>query len=225
MTTPSSFATLLRSICRSNTALLHQKVGLIDALAARHGTATAATEAFATPCPIIGATIGQHFRHSMDHMELAALVASARCNEALSMESGTYARADPADIHYDLRVRGGTLEKDMEESRKRIVSVVDILDEISNAVSPPDPSQGEGEDIAKHIIHSPVHAQFYLTADEGEESKLPSTVGRELGFVAHHAIHHMAMVKVIALQSAGLTEEDLPDAFGRAPSTIKYDRT
>ena len=223
MTAPSSCATLLRSLCRSNTALLHQKVGLIDALTTRHGSAAAATEAFTKPCPIVGATIGQHFRHSMDHMELAALVASARCNEALSLDGGNCAQADPADIHYDLRVRGGTLEKDMEESRKRIVSVVNVLDEISNAVSSPDASQGE--DLAEHIIHSPVHAQFYLTADEGEESKLPSTVGRELGFVAHHAIHHMAMVKVIALQSAGLKEDDLPDAFGRAPSTIKYDRS
>ena len=223
MTAPSSCAILLRSLCRANTALLHQKVGLIDALTARHGTTAAATEAFTKPCPIVGATIGQHFRHSMDHMELAALVASARCNEALNGEGGNYAQIDPADIHYDLRVRGGTLEKDMEEARKRIVSVVHVLDEISNAVSSPDASQGE--DLAKHIIHSPVHAQFYLTADEGEESKLPSTVGRELGFVAHHAIHHMAMVKVIALQSAGLSEDDLPDAFGRAPSTIKYDRS
>ena len=223
MTTPSSCATLLRSLCRSNTALLHQKAGLLDALTTRHGSAAAATEAFTKPCPIVGATIGQHFRHSMDHMELAVLVASARCNEALSLDGGNCAQADPADIHYDLRVRGGTLEKDMEESRKRIVSVVHVLDEISDAMSSTDTSQGEN--LAKHIIHSPVHAQFYLTADEGEESKLPSTVGRELGFVAHHAIHHMAMVKVIALQSAGLGEDDLPDAFGRAPSTIKYDRS
>lgn len=224
MTAPSSCATVLRSLCRSNTALLHQKVGLLDALTARHGNAAAATEAFTKACPIVGATIGQHLRHSMDHMELAALVAFARCAEAgVGGEGGNYAHSDPADIHYDLRVRGGTLEKDMEESRKRIVSVVNVLDEISNAVSLPDASQGD--DLAKHIIHSPVHAQFYLTADEGEESNLPSTVGRELGFVAHHAIHHMAMVKVIALQSAGLSEEDLPDAFGRAPSTIKYDRS
>ena len=222
MANPPSLATLLRSLCRSKTALLLQKAGLIDALITRHGSA-AATEAFTKPCPIVGATIGQHFRHSMDHMKLAVLVASARCTEALGVEGGNYAQADPADIHYDLRVRGGTLERNMEESRKRIVSVVHVLDEIRNAISSPDSSQGD--DLAKHIIHSPVHAQFYLTADEGEESKLPSTVGRELGFVAHHAIHHLAMVKVIALHSAGLTEEELPDAFGRAPSTIKYDRS
>eukprot|EP00563_Minutocellus_polymorphus_P001440 CAMPEP_0181035756 /NCGR_PEP_ID=MMETSP1070-20121207/8489_1 /TAXON_ID=265543 /ORGANISM="Minutocellus polymorphus, Strain NH13" /LENGTH=223 /DNA_ID=CAMNT_0023113329 /DNA_START=155 /DNA_END=826 /DNA_ORIENTATION=- len=223
MTSPSSCANLLRSLCRSNTALLHQKVGLLDALTARHGPA--ATEMFTKPCSIVGATIGQHFRHSMDHMELAVLVASARCNEAMSVPSSDYKQAEPAEIHYDLRVRGGTLEKDMEESRKRMVSVVDVLDEISNAVASSDTNANVTEELASHIIHSPVHAQFYLTADEGEESKLPSTVGRELGFVAHHAIHHMAMVKVIALQSAGLDEEELPDGFGRAPSTIKYDRS
>jgi hypothetical protein len=200
-------------------------VGLLDALTARHGPA-AATEAFTKTCPIVGATIGQHLRHSMDHVELAALVASARCTELIGATDVVDKPAEQADIHYDLRVRGGTLEKDMEESRKRIVSVAGVLEEISNAVSPGANTATNGiEDIASHILHTPVNAQFYLTADQGDESKLPSTVGRELGFVAHHAIHHMTMVRVIALQSAGLSEDDLPVDFGRATSTIKHDRS
>ena len=219
----TSAATLLRSLCRSNGALLRQKAGLLDALTARHGPdgLAAATEVFTKPCPIVGASIGQHLRHSMDHMELAALVAEARLRTAYDAPADA---EEPAQIHYDLRVRGGTLETDMAESRKRIVAVENVLEGVHDAV---DSRLNFG--MASHIVHGPVHANFYLTSDdsvksEGEssESALPSTVGRELGFAAHHAIHHLAMVRVIALHSAGLEEEDLPPDFGRAPSTVRY---
>jgi predicted Fe-Mo cluster-binding NifX family protein len=46
-----------------------------------------------------------------------------------------------------------------------------------------------------------------------------------MGFAAHHAIHHMAMVKIIATQTVGLSKEELSPDFGRAPSTIVYDTT
>ena len=217
-----SAAILLRSLCRSNGALLRQKVALLDALTARHGPdgLAAATEVFTKPCPIVGASIGQHLRHSMDHMELAALVAEARLNSAYDAPADA---EEPAQIHYDLRVRGGTLETDMAESRKRIVAVENVLEGIHDAV------EAGLNGVASHIVHFPVHASFYLSADDAEdregessESALPSTVGRELGFAAHHAIHHLAMVKLIALHSAGLEEEDLPPDFGRAPSTVRY---
>ena len=229
-----SCAVLLRSLCRSNGALLRQKVALLDAL--RRGgpdEISAANEMFAKPCPIVGASIGQHLRHSMDHMELAALVASERCRRAVAMgvtDEPADAEEEPAQIHYDLRVRGGTLETDMSESLKRIVAVGNVLEEINAAVggvSSEAEEQDREERLASHIVHGPVHANFYLTADadgESSESALPSTVGRELGFAAHHAIHHMAMVKVIALHSAGLDEDDLPPDFGRAPSTVRYDK-
>ena len=178
--------------------------------------------------PIVGASIGQHLRHSMDHMELAALVASERCRRAVAMgvTDEPVDAEEPAQIHYDLRVRGGTLETDLAESRKRIVAVENVLEEISDAVASSE-EQDREERLASHIVHGPVHANFYLTADadgESSESALPSTVGRELGFAGHHAIHHMAMVKVIALHSAGLDEDDLPPDFGRAPSTVRYDK-
>lgn len=215
-------ATLLRSLCRSNGALLRQKVALLDALTARHGPdgLAAATEVFTKPCPIVGASIGQHLRHSMDHMELAALVAEARLGTAYDAPADA---EEPAQIHYDLRVRGGTLETDMAESRKRIVAVENVLEGIHDAVD------AGLNGVASNIVHFPVQASFYLSADDAEdregessESALPSTVGRELGFAAHHAIHHLAMVRVIALHSAGLEEEDLPPDFGRAPSTVRY---
>ena len=48
--------------------------------------------------------------------------------------------------------------------------------------------------------------------------KLPSTVGRELEYLFHHMVHHLALIGVY-LRSQGVT---LADDFGVAPSTIKF---
>lgn len=135
-----------------------------------------------------------------DHIELAALIASSTSTETPSQ---------PRDLHYDLRVRGGTLEKDMVESRKRIHGCIDIL----KAIDP--------ENTA--LASFPVTPFFNLSADL-DEMGLSSTIGRELGFVAHHAIHHMALVKIIAVNTLGIKESELPQGFGRAPSTLIFDQ-
>jgi hypothetical protein len=60
-------------------------------------------------------------------------------------------------------------------------------------------------------------------ADADAEMDLSSTIGRELGFAAHHAIHHLAMVKIIAIHTLGLDENELPNGFGMAPSTVRFE--
>lgn len=47
-----------------------------------------------------------------------------------------------------------------------------------------------------------------------------SSLGRELQFLASHAIHHYALIKP-ALCAAGLS---LPEGFGKAPDTIRHER-
>jgi hypothetical protein len=97
----------------------------------------------------------------------------------------------------------------MEEATRRVVNLSDILKELSNN----DASSSEG-------LTQPVQAHFMLSGD-GNEFALPSTIQRELGFCAHHAIHHMAMIRLIAENHIGL--KDLPADFGRAPSTVHHD--
>uniref|UniRef100_A0A7S1Z2V2 DinB-like domain-containing protein n=1 Tax=Trieres chinensis TaxID=1514140 RepID=A0A7S1Z2V2_TRICV len=216
-------AGVLSSLCRSNAAILSQKLALIDSLIARHGPVVA-RDKFTLVCPIAGASIGQHFRHSMDHVELAALVAVEAAHPSngriIGEVSSTTGEVDQQlrtpEIHYDLRVRGGTLERDVDESRKRIVSVAKVFDDLSTAVA-----TGSEEGVGD----LPVWTNFFLSADERGETALKSTIARELGFAAHHAIHHMAMVKIIATHSVGLSEDDLPENFGKAPSTVKYGST
>lgn len=202
---------ILQPLIKSNVALLSQKIGLLDLLVARHhGSINVASEQFSKVCPLVGSSIGQHYRHSMDHIELAALVASSVVKDSSSQVA--------AELHYDLRVRGGTLEKDLELSRQRIVNVVDVLQSLQPN------EKDESITTTTAITNSPITAYFNLSADSNDEIGLPSTVGRELGFAAHHAIHHMAMCKVIAVQTLGVNEEELPHGFGRAPSTLLFDR-
>lgn len=147
---------LLSSLCRANIAILSQKVGLIEALVRRHGV-DQARDVYRSVCPMVKASIGMHIRHSMDHMELAALVAENPSEES--------------ELHYDLRVRGGTLETDMDEAKKRILNVSNILKNLS--------SEKEST-LSNGFVRIPVKATFFLSA-EPIEYVLPSTIARELG--------------------------------------------
>jgi len=49
----------------------------------------------------------------------------------------------------------------------------------------------------------------------------PSTVGREIMYSVAHAVHHYALIGVMA----GIMELKLPAGFGVAPSTLKHQQT
>ena len=175
-------------------------------------------------CPIVQASIGQHVRHSMDHIErVASVLQQQQVSNSLS--------AIPS-IHYDVRERGGLDEANMEEAHARIQRVLEMLDDSSHNHDDGETSVSEYNNnnhaITNNDNHSsaPVHACFVLSGDAADESALPSTVDRELGFCAHHAIHHLAMVKIIVANNTTIANDDpldLPPDFGRAPSTIQYD--
>ena len=154
---------------------------------------------YAKPCPIVGASIGQHVRHSMDHLEMAARLAAAAVSTGNS----------DVGLHYDLRQRGGPDEDDMAAAGLRINNTIQLLEsmERSKELCLPDRL---------------VNAYFMLSADP-TEFRLPTTIEREMGFCAHHSIHHLAMVRVIALETIGLAADDLGNDFGRAPSTLVFD--
>jgi hypothetical protein len=46
----------------------------------------------------------------------------------------------------------------------------------------------------------------------------PSTVGREVMYAVAHAVHHYALIGVMA----GIMDVKLPAGFGVAPSTLKH---
>lgn len=52
------------------------------------------------------------------------------------------------------------------------------------------------------------------------DKSYPSSIGRELCYLAEHTIHHFALIRLIA-ESKGFDFNQMPD-FGVAPSTLKF---
>lgn len=238
-----SAARLVRALLAQNRSLLSQELGLIDALSARHGAGGGAAAAFSARCPVAGASLGQHLRHLGDHTELAAMGSRDVCRRR--RRRGRGGRTDeaedggggvggggPLELCYDLRSRGGALETDPAQARIRILEVAEALEEVHDAIGG-DRDGGADEALARALADHPVAARFHLTSGGAEDldedgpagPALPSTLARELGFVAHHAVHHLAMARIIATspEAGGLSASDLPEGFGRAPSTLRHD--
>ena len=208
----SSTTTALSKLCQANLGILSQKLGLLEAMSVKHGT-DKAKKFFQMSCPLVKASVGQHFRHSLDHIELAAKIAE-RPNDP-----------NRSNLHYDLRERGCSSEHDMDAATERIINVINMLEVVSIVQGSNNNTNSSSNNKDSSVVQqTPVQAFFMLDGDSNSgEYALTSTIGRELGFAAHHAIHHMAMVKLIATQTVGLTENDLPTGFGRAPSTVRFD--
>ncbi len=105
-------------------------------------------------------------------------------------------------VDYDYRKRGVSVETDRLECLETLMSMIRTL----RALAPQELAQRVG-------------ARFMASADGGEFT-LPSSRVREVAFAAHHAIHHQALIAVIAREH-GAT---LPEGFGKAPSTLSFER-
>lgn len=71
----------------------------------------------------------------------------------------------------------------------------------------------------KNISEQQMHRQIYIWSEMQEQSsKLSSSISRELEYLFHHMVHHLALIGVY-LRSQGVS---LNSEFGVAPSTVKY---
>jgi hypothetical protein len=104
-------------------------------------------------------------------------------------------------VAYDRRDRGGSVETD----RSAAIGEAGALAEVFAGL---DPTQ----------MSFPVRVRAMVSGD-GLEAEMESTVVRELWFASHHAIHHAALLKPI-FSAVGVA---LPEAFGRAPSTVNFE--
>lgn len=103
-------------------------------------------------------------------------------------------------INYDNRKHDTIIETDAGLA----ISVIDSIQEFLSS---------QNEDFA-------ISFEANYTLKEGELQKMPSSFSRELAYNIEHAIHHMALLKVAVNQSLNYIE--LPDNFGVATSTIRY---
>lgn len=106
-------------------------------------------------------------------------------------------------IDYDHRERDVPMETSRDAALSAVTTLQDRLSRLSDAE-----------------LSRPVRIMVMLAGD-GTLAELGSTLGRELAFASHHAIHHHAMMKAIAAEHGVRFAQD----FGKAPSTINFERS
>lgn len=106
-----------------------------------------------------------------------------------------------APISYDARQRDAQLEQHVEVARKRLGALLTHLEQWNRA-------QDET-----------VTTLLRCGLDGSAVFESPSSVGRELMFLACHAIHHYALIQRTAV-AVGLS---LPEGFGKAPATVHHE--
>ncbi len=80
--------------------------------------------------------------------------------------------------------------------------------------------------LSKEILDikgdAPVDMSANYSIDEVNPISIKTTIYRELQYNIEHAVHHMAIIKIALLNEFSAVE--VPDGFGIAYSTIKYQR-
>jgi hypothetical protein len=149
-------------------------------------------EIYARGCEAAGGgSIGRHVRHCLDHYSAALGAGGGVC------EPG----GCPRTIDYDHRERDVPMETDPAAA----LAAVGALRQALGAVGPAD-------------LDTPVIVRIMVDG-AGRTADVGSTLGRELAFAAHHALHHHAMMQFIA----GVFGVSAPAGFGKAPSTLHHE--
>jgi len=107
-------------------------------------------------------------------------------------------------INYDYRSRKRDIETSLEVARSTTLDLFDTLAAISDDVLQQDCT----------VVYS-------IRYGDSNTHTVPSVVARELMFCIGHAIHHYAIVKLLC----SLRAVTLPNEFGIAPSTLKYQQS
>ncbi|KAH6584973.1 hypothetical protein BASA60_000755 [Batrachochytrium salamandrivorans] len=107
-------------------------------------------------------------------------------------------------VDYDARKRQASLETDLEIA---IAELGRVSEKLQCALSVLD------MDTPADVLAT--------TTTEGKPVVLKSSVGREIWFTLHHAIHHGAMIRAISIE-LGIAPSAIPPTLGIAPSTIQH---
>lgn len=159
--------------------------------------------------PTIGASVGGHLRHTLDHF--------SKCLQAAQQQPAPDVDAVPAKtpvtVRYDHRVRGGDIETNPAAASRSISSLLQQLQSLPTA---------------HHLRAKRVAPMFMLGGGDSspkEEYVFESNLERELFFCCHHGTHHDAMIQLILRGMGEKGEIALSQAgegFGVAPSTIDF---
>jgi uncharacterized damage-inducible protein DinB len=120
--------------------------------------------------------------------------------------------------HFSSLLRGvseGWVDYDNRERDQKL----ETLPEMANSLTRNLRKAIEG--LRPEQLEAPVIARCEVSYEKGDSPPTTSTLGRELVYVIAHAIHHYALISVMAR----LMDAKLPEHFGVAPSTVVHLRT
>ena len=140
----------------------------------------------------VKSSIGEHIRHILD-MYFAII------------------RRGGDTIDYDARRRGHIVESNKEQARIELSEVRDWLALFDLGM------ENLGRNCERY--NNPrLNIKTEVTLEETESTVIPTTEIRELVFVGSHAVHHYALISIIAQLQGIETEENL----GIAPATASF---
>lgn len=108
--------------------------------------------------------------------------------------------AENGIVDYDSRKRETVLEEDPKQAASRTAELKTAIEKFLDR-----------EDEPLTLVYS----------DEEGVQRFGSTLGRELMFLTSHTVHHMAIIRMIHELLGGT----VPDSFGVAPSTLRYEKS
>ncbi|KAI8053440.1 hypothetical protein BDF22DRAFT_733662 [Syncephalis plumigaleata] len=145
-----------------------------------------------------GSTIGKHVRHLCDHFRLLF----EGLDNTPTLAEGVQHDNDSDDeciiVNYDWRSAKVPAERERTAAQHYITTLIK-----------------RAEQCATISERQPVRVNAVINSAGTDTVPLWSTWGRELWFCTHHAVHHHALIKAIAVEF-NIT---LPYTFGLAPST------
>lgn len=105
------------------------------------------------------------------------------------------------DMNYDQRVRGTAVETNRNAA---LVATREL--------------RAAFEQLDASMLSRVLMVTCKTRYSTGESQSSPSTIGREVMYAVAHAVHHYALIGIMA-GTMGVT---LPNGFGVAPSTLKH---
>ena len=110
-------------------------------------------------------------------------------------------------VEYDHRERGTPIESSPSHARAHTTSLISQLKLLHTLP-------------ARH----PLDLIIMASHDE-PAATVGSTFARELAFVLSHTIHHQATIHALLAAGTSAADQQLPNSFGLAPSTIAHQHT
>ncbi|SMF35344.1 hypothetical protein SAMN02745866_02233 [Alteromonadaceae bacterium Bs31] len=145
----------------------------------------------AVSSPIISSSMGAHFRHILDIYRSIMLAFSLDLDESVL-------------IDYDKRRRGAACETEQAVAKSEFVALRCWIQSVSD-----------------NLLTKTVRVKTEVTLEETEHVRLDSNLLRELTFASSHAVHHLAIISILARLQNICVDTNL----GVAPATASYLRS